>query len=271
MLDILQYPFMQRAIVAGIALAGLLAWLGVFVIMRKMSFFSDGIAHASLAGIAIGLLAGIHPLTVAIIFSIVFSLAIYWLEKKTSLSSDAIIGMLFTSGMALGVVLISLKSGYQPDLVSFLFGNILAIKSIDLAIIGLLSMLIILFLIYNHRSITLMALDIDTAYIAGVKTDLLQITFYIILAISVVLGLKILGIVLVSALLIIPASTAKLISKSFKGLIVQSVLFSEVIMLLGIALSYCLDLPTGPTIVLVGTGVFLFIFAYSQLMSSNKA
>lgn len=271
MIDILQYPFMQRAIIAGIALAGLLAWLGVFVIMRKMSFFSDGIAHASLAGIAIGVLAGIHPLSIAILFSIVFSLAIYWLEKKTSLSSDAIIGMLFTSGMALGVVLISMKSGYQPDLVSFLFGNILAIKSVDLVIIALLSMLIILFLIFNHKSITLMALDIDTAYLAGVKTDLLQITFYIMLAISVVLGLKILGIVLVSALLIIPASTAKLISKSFKGLIIQSVIFSEVIMLLGIVLSYYLDSPTGPMIVLVGTAAFLCVFAYSQLLSSKKA
>jgi ABC-type Mn2+/Zn2+ transport system permease subunit len=271
MVDILSYPFMQRAIIAGVVLAALLAWLGVFVIMRKMAFFSDGIAHASLGGIAVGVLASIHPLTVAIVFSVLFSLVIYYLEKKTTLSSDAIIGMLFTSGMALGVVLISLKSGYQPDLVSFLFGNILAIKSLDLAIISLLSVLIIVFLIFNHKNITLMALDVDTAYLAGVKVNLLQLTFYIILAVSVVLGLKILGIILVSALLIIPPSTAKLVSKTFKGLIIRSVSFSEAIVLLGIALSYYLDSPTGPVIVLVGTGVFLAVFSYKQLMPSGKS
>ncbi|UCD57193.1 MAG: metal ABC transporter permease [Candidatus Hydrogenedentota bacterium] len=265
MLDALYYPFMQRALIAGIILAALLAWLGVFVIMKKMSFFSDGIAHASLGGIAIGILVSVHPLTTALVFSIMFSLIIYFLEKKTTLSSDAIIGMLFTSGMALGVVLISLRSGYQPDLVSFLFGNILAIRSFDLLIISLLSVVIIVFLIYNHKNITLMALDIDTAYLAGVRVNLLQITFYIILAVSVVLGLKILGIILVSALLVIPPSTAKLLSKSFKGLLVRSVCFSEGIVLLGIALSYYLDLPTGPMIVLVGTGIFLAVFCFGQL------
>ncbi len=270
MSEILSYPFMQRAIIAGVVLAALLAWLGVFVVMRKMSFFSDGIAHASLAGIAIGIVASVHPLTTAIIFSIIFALIIYTLEKNTTLSSDAIIGMLFTSGMALGVVLISLKSGYQPDLVSFLFGNILAIRSVDLLIICILSVLIILFLIFNYRSITLMALDVDTAYLAGVKVNLLQITFYIILAVSVVLGLKILGIILVSALLIIPPSIAKLLARSFKGLIACSVLFSEFIVLLGITLSYYLDSPTGPVIVLVGTGAFFAVFSYKQLLSPGK-
>ena len=270
MLEILQYPFMQRAIIAGIVLACLLAWLGVFVIMRKMSFFADGIAHASLAGVAAGVLAGIHPLTTALIFSVLFSLAIYSLEKRTSLSSDAIIGILFTSGMALGVVLISFKRGFQPDLVSFLFGNILAIRPADLGVISALSAAIIVFLAYNHKGITLMALDMDTAYMAGIRVDLLQVVFYIILAVSVVLGIKILGIVLVSALLIIPASTAKLTSKSFKGLIVQSIVFSEVVVILGIALSYALDSPTGPMIVLVGAGIFLGVFCLKQLISMGK-
>lgn len=270
MFDILKYPFMQRAIIAGVVLALLLAWLGVFVIMRRMSFFSDGIAHASLAGVAVGVLAGVHPLTTALVFSVVFSIVIYYLEKKTTLSSDAIIGILFTSGMALGVVLLSFKKGYQPDLVSFLFGNILAIRPADLAVISALSAVILAFLAYNHKGITLMALDMDTAYMAGVRVDLLHVTFYIILAVAVVLGLKILGIVLVSALLIIPASTAKLVSKSFKGLIVQSIVFSEVIVILGIALSYALDSPTGPMIVLVGAGVFVAVFSIKQLASLVK-
>jgi len=270
MIDILQYPFMQRAVIAGIILAALLAWLGVFVIMKKMSFFSDGIAHSSLAGIAVGILASVHPLLTAVIFAILFALAIYYLEKKTSLSSDAIIGMLFTSGMALGVVLISLKKGYQPDLMSFLFGNILAIRTSDVVIIAALAMLIGIFLAYNHRNITLMALDTDTAYLDGVKVNLLQMTFYVILAVSVVLGLKVLGIILVSALLIIPPSTAKLTSRSFKGLIVQSLVLSEGIVLIGIGLSYYLNSPTGPVIVLVGAILFFVVFSYKQLRAFGR-
>jgi ABC-type Mn2+/Zn2+ transport system permease subunit len=270
MLAILSYPFMQRAVVAGVVLAAVLAWLGVFVIMRKMSFFSDGIAHASLAGIAVGVVAAIHPLSIAIIFSVVFALLIYYLEKKTPLSSDAIIGMLFTSGMSIGVVLISFQRGYQPDLVSFLFGNILAVRTADLALICVLSAAIAAFLLYNYRNMVLLALDMDTAYLAGVNVNTLQICFYIILAVSVVLGLKILGIVLVSALLIIPPSIAKLVSRSFKGLIAWSVLFSETIVVVGIILSYYLDSPTGPVIVLVGTAVFFGVFSLRQLTTPGK-
>lgn len=253
----------------GIVLAVLLAWLGAFVIMRKMSFFSDGIAHASLGGIAIGILASIHPLTVAIAFSIVFALIIYYLERKTTLASDAIIGMLFTAGMSLGVVLISLKGGYQPDLMSFLFGNILAIRPTDIVIITVLSILIGAFLLYNHRSITLVALDPETAYLDGIHVNLLQISFYVILATSVVLGVKILGIILVSALLVIPASAGKLVSRSFKGLIVRSIIFSEATVLSGIVISYYLDVPTGPAIVLVGTAFFFIIFFYKQLFGGT--
>jgi ABC-type Mn2+/Zn2+ transport system permease subunit len=268
--EILQYSFMQRAIVAGLVLAALLAWLGTFVIMRKMSFFSDGIAHASLAGIAIGLLASVQPLTVAIVFSIVFALTIYYLERKTTLSSDAIIGMLFTAGMSLGVILISLKSGYQPDLMSFLFGNILAIRPMDIVLIISLSVLISAFLLSNHRQITLVALDPETAYLDGIRVNLLQILFYIILATSVVLGVKILGIILVSALLVIPASTAKLLSRSFRELIIRSIVISEIAMLIGIGLSYYLNVPTGPAIVLVGT-IFFFIILFYKQISTGRA
>jgi zinc transport system permease protein len=263
--ELLQYAFMQRALLAGVVLAVLLAWLGTFVVMRKMSFFSDGIAHASLTGIAIGLLLSFQPLVIAVLFSIVFALTIYYLERKTTLASDAIIGMLFTAGMSLGVILISFKSGYTPDLMSFLFGNILAIKPMDIVLITLLSLAICGFLLLNHKQITLVALDPDTAYLDGIKVSVLQILFYIILAASVVLGVKILGIVLVSALLIIPPSTAKLISHSFKGLIIKSIILSEITVVSGIVISYYIDSPTGPVIVLVGTAIFFLIFFYGQL------
>ncbi|MBU4421556.1 metal ABC transporter permease [Patescibacteria group bacterium] len=257
MLEILQYPFMQRALIAGLVLAAILAVLGIFTILKKMSFFADGIAHASLAGVAIGIIFSWYPLASALVLSIVFALIIYFLEKKFRLSSDITIGIIFTSGMALGILLISLQPGYQPELISFLFGNILAIKNSDMFIIGGMALAIFAFIFIYFKQMTLLALDEELAYTSGVKTKILEPVFYVILAASVVLGIKILGIILVSALLILPTATAKTLSSSFKSLILSSVLFAEIIVLVGIYISFVFDLPTGPVIVLSGSGLFL--------------
>ncbi|MBI1977501.1 MAG: metal ABC transporter permease [Candidatus Omnitrophica bacterium] len=260
MFELFQYPFMQRAFVAGILLAALLAYLGVFVVLRRMSFFSDGIAHASLVGVAAGVLLSINPLITALLASLIFAVLLFFLEKKAHLSSDAAIGLIFTSGMALGVLLISLKSGYQPELIGFLFGNILTIKQIDLIIIVGLCLVIGGFLLLKRRELALLSLDREMAYLGGVHPDALQLAMNMALAMSVVLGIKILGIVLVSALLIIPVSIAKLNSRSFHKLVGTSVLLGEVIVVSGLIISYVFNLPTGAMIVLVGTFLFLLVF-----------
>ena len=258
--EFLQYPFMQRAFITGILLGGLLAYLGVFVVLRRMAFFSDGIAHASLAGVALGVLISVNPLMTALAASVFFSVLLFWLEKKTNVSSDAAIGLIFTFGMALGVLLISLKRGYQPELVGFLFGNILMIHPHDLILISILSAFIFLFLILKQREISLLCMDSEMAYLSGVRSDALLLSLYIALAMAVVLGIKILGVVLVSALLIIPVSIAKLISGSFRTLVLFSIVFSELIILAGLSLSYLFDLPAGAVIVLTGTVLFFGVF-----------
>jgi len=213
MAELLQLPFMQRALLAGLVLGILLAFLGIFVTLRKMAFFSDGVAHAALAGAAIGLLTRFRPLISALLFSMLLACLIYWLEKKSNLSSDAIIGILFTSGMALGIVLISLRKGYQPELLGYLFGNILAIRRQDLALIVVLALLIIAFIVINRRKLTLLALDREMAYMAGINPDFYQLLLYVMLACALVLGIRVLGVILVSAILIIPVSTARLFSR----------------------------------------------------------
>lgn len=266
MLEILQFPFMQRAILAGIFLAALLGFLGVFAVLKKMSFFGDGIAHASLAGIAIGLITAVNPLWSAMIFSIIIAILIYVLEKKTKLSIDAIIGILFTASLALGVVIMNFKSGYQPELMSYLFGNILAINSNDLIIMIVFSVLIILFLAIFYKKLSLLAVDREGAYLAGINVNFFEIIFNVFLAIAIVLGVKILGVILVSALLIIPASIAKIISKSFKSLIYLSIILGEIIVILGLILSYIFDLPSGAVIVLVGALMFVLISILNRLI-----
>jgi zinc transport system permease protein len=265
MLELLQLPFMQRAIIAAVVLGVLLAYLGIFVTLRKMAFFSDGIAHAALAGAAIGLLTRFSPLLSALIFSMFLAALIYWLEKKSSLSSDSIIGILFTSGMALGIILISLRRGYQPELIGYLFGNILAIRRQDLILIVGLSLLIMAFILTQKRKLTLLALDREMAYMAGINPDFYQLLLYIMLAAALVLGIRVLGIILVSAILIIPVSTARLSSRSFKSLVFWTVLISEGVMLGGLLLSYYLNLPSGAVIVLTGSTVFALAFGASSL------
>ncbi len=265
MIEILQLPFMQRAIVVGVVLAALLALLGVFVVLKKMSFFSEGIAHASLSGVAIGLLTAVTPLYMALAVSVVFAVMIFLLETKYKIHSDTAIGIIFSSGMALGVVLMSFSPGYQPELISFLFGNILAIKPLELWLILIGGILVFIFVLVNLRKLILLSLDTESAYMSGVNVNLLTLSLYVVLALSVVFGIKVLGVILVSALLIIPVSISKIFSNSFKKLLVLSVIVSEVVVLLGIYLSYVLNLSTGPVIVLVGAVFFIFSLIYSSI------
>jgi ABC-type Mn2+/Zn2+ transport system permease subunit len=259
LMTILQLPFMQRALMAGIALGLILPFLGVFVTLRKMSFFGDGIAHATLAGVAIGIVAGVSPFLAALGIGALFGSGVYFLERKTNISSDALIGVLFTGGLALGIVLISRRQGYQPELLSFLFGSILSISPADLGVILGFSIFIVLVLILLSRPLTLLALEKESAWLYGVRTESLDFFFYVLLSLTVVLGVKLLGIILVSALLIIPPTIAKMLAPSFRSLIGVSVIGGELFIVLGLWLSYLLDLPSGATIILVGAVVFLAV------------
>lgn len=263
----ISYTFMQRAFIAGAVLALLLASLGIFVTIRKMAFFGDGIAHSSLAGIAIAVLAGLSPLPVALIWAVVIALLIRWLEKNTRLPSDTLIGIFFTASMALGVILMSFTKGYQPELVSFLFGSILAIRNIDLILIVSLGTAIMLWLLLSFRQLTYMSLSEDQAAISGIPVKLQTIVLYMALATATVLGVKILGIILVSALLILPSATSRLLTSTLKGHVVMSLVLAEIMVFAGLAVSYLYDLPSGATVILVGTAMFALAAIFGKRTS----
>ena len=262
-------PFMQRALMAGVALGLVLPFLGVFVTLRRMSFFGDGVAHATLAGVAIGILGGFSPFLAALGVGALFGAVVFFLERRTTISSDALIGVLFTGGLALGIVLISLQHGYQPELLSFLFGSILAIGSQDLSIILVFSAVILFLLLKLLRQFTLLALDKDTAWLYKVRIEALDFLFYVLVCVTIVLGVKLLGIILVSALLIIPPTIAKMLAPSFKTLIAGSVIAGEVLIVVGLILSYVLDLPSGATIILVGVVAFFLVAASRMALPSR--
>jgi zinc transport system permease protein len=254
--EILSLPFMQRALIAGIALGALLASLGVLATLRKMSFFGEGIAHASLAGIAIAIFAGLAPLPIGIVWAILIAILIYFFEQKTDLASDALIGIFFTASMAIGVIIMQFTPGYQPELLSFLFGNILSITPQDLTIIVSISILILLWFAAALKPLTYLALSEESAVASGISKMRYNLTFYIALAIATVLGVKILGIVLVSAMIVLPPATARLLTTSFKSYVGTSIIISEIMIITGLILSYIYDLPSGATIVLSGTALF---------------
>jgi ABC-type Mn2+/Zn2+ transport system permease subunit len=269
MFELLQLEFMQRAFIAGIVLAPLLAVLGSFVTLRKMSFFADGIAHASLLGVAISILAGIAPFGGALIIGVIFGILIFLLERYTSVTSDAVIGIIFTTGLALGIVLISLAPGYQPDLISFLFGNILAITWGNVWMIISLSIAILSVIFFIFKKLTLTSLSPELAWTSGVSTNYINLVFYILLSIAVVLGVKLLGIILVSALVITPSVTAKLVTGSFSSYVTWSVVFSLLAFIGGLFASYYLDLPSGASIVLTATSIFIVTLCASKFLKTS--
>ncbi|MFC1663075.1 metal ABC transporter permease [Patescibacteria group bacterium] len=255
--EILQFDFIQRSIIVGVLIGAVLALFSPLVILRRMAFFGGGLAHASLAGIAIGLAVGWQPLMIAIVFGMLLALFMEWLERRTKLASDTIIGIFFAASMSLGVVIISLSRGFQPDLVSFLFGNILSIQSVELIITAVLSFILIVFFVYYRQQLFLLAFDADTARLTGVKVAVLEIAFRMLLAVAVIIGVKVIGIVLVSALLVLPAATAKLLTGSLKALTTWTFVISEATIVIGLLVSFVLDWPSGATIILVGTVIFL--------------
>ncbi len=270
MFEFLHYTFLQRAFIGGLILAFIFALLGIFIIMRKMSFLGEGIAHASLTGIAIGIIVSYNPLITAIIYSVGFVIVLYFLEKKSSISPDALIGTLFTSSLSLGLMLMSFQRGYQPDLMSFLFGNILSIQSSELWIMAVLGLVILFIFMLYRRKIIFTFIDRDAAFLQRINTSRIELLFYCIVAVAVVLGVKMLGIILVSALLIIPTTTAKLFSRSLSQIIISSVLLSEGAVLGGIFISYRLNLPTGPSIVLLSSIIFFVVFIICQILPSRN-
>jgi zinc transport system permease protein len=270
MLEILNLEFMQRALIAGAVLAPLLSVLGSFATLRKMSFFADGVAHASLLGVALAIVVGITPFAGVLLAGLIFGILIFLLERYARLASDAVIGIIFTTGLALGIIVISLQPGYQPDLISFLFGNILAITWGNVWTILILSSIILSMVFLLFRQFSLLSLSEELAWTSGMNTKYLNLLFYVLLSLAVVLGVKLLGIILVSALLITPAVTSKFITRSFYSYVLYSVIFSLIAFVGGLLASYYFDLPSGASIVVSATSLFVVMFAVKKLFLNKK-
>ncbi len=268
MLEFLTYPFMQRALIGGAIISLILGWLGTFLVSRKMSFIGDGIAHASLGGIAFAIIAGFAPLPTALLFGVLLAVILFFIEKKTNLSQDTAIGFMFTTSMAVGIILMHFHEGYQPELMSYLFGNILAINTSDVWTIGGIGLMVFILLSTFNRQLTFITFDKDGAYLSGISPARYDLALYILSALAIIASVKLVGIILVSALIITPSAVAKLIAPSFFSFQKIAMVIAFIMSIAGLILSYYLDLPSGALIILVGTAVFILISFIKRMSKS---
>ncbi len=252
---------MQKALFVGILVSLISGLLSVFVVLRKMSFIGVGISHAAFGGVAIGFFTGATPIVTALFYSIAVALGIEFVSRKGKVSEDASIGIFFASSMALGIVLISLSKEYNIDLFGYLFGNILAITDGEVILTLFTTVLVTGGLLLFLKEIFLITYNEELARVSGIPVRAINTLFLIVLSASIVISMKIVGIILVSALLVIPGATAQLLTRNLYSMIVTSCGAAVISTVLGLFLSYELDVAPGGSIVLTATVLF-FIALY---------
>lgn len=254
---LLTLPFVQRAIIAGCIIGIAAAFLGVFITLRNMSFYADTISHTALAGIALGALFNITPFIAAVIFCVALGIMTVYLKNRSAVALDTVIGVMFAGGVALGVAILSRLQGYRAELFTFLFGDILAVTWDDIWLATLLSVAIVIFLLYTSKRLLLSTFASDLTYVRGIAVQRLEYAFFIVTSLTIALSIKVIGIILMTGLLIIPAAIAKNLAQSFKQTVGYAMIASVIATVSGMIVSFYSDLPSGPSIILVGTIGFI--------------
>jgi zinc transport system permease protein len=265
MLEALQYEFMRNAIMAGLLAAVACGIVGVYVVVKRIVFISGGIAHASFGGIGLGYFLGINPIIGALAFSLASGLAIDGITRKSRLPADTAIGILWAGGMALGIIFINFSPGYAPDLMSYLFGNILTVPMSDIWIMLALDLVIIAVVISLFKEYLILSFDEEYATAAGMPVEKLYLLLLAMIALTVVVLIRVVGMILVIALLTFPAAMAQLFTFNMKKMMLLSVLFGFIFTLGGLWLSYVLKLPSGATIILFSGLVLAGSFGIAKL------
>jgi zinc transport system permease protein len=260
LLEYLQYGFIQRALICGSFIALLCSTLGVILVLRRFSLIGDGLAHVTFGTVALGLFLRIYPLYISLPVVMLSSLGILKLTQRARLYGDAAIGVVSSVGIAGGVILASVAGGFNVDLFSYLFGNILAIGQGEMYISVALSIVVLAVIFLFFNDIFSMTFDEEFARVSGISTERLNTTLVLLTAVTVVLSMNVVGIMLISALLILPAVTALQLARGFKDAILISACAALASVVGGVFISLAMNLPTGAMIVM--TNFLLFLTAF---------
>ncbi len=263
-LEIFQYSFIQRGLEAGILIAIIAPLIGIFLVLRRYSLIADTLSHVSLAGVAIGLLAGINPIITALATSGAAALAIEKLRSSKKVYGETALSIFLSGGLALAVVLISLAHGFNVNLFSYLFGSIVTVKQSDVMLIAVLGLVIIVLLFSFYKELVYISFDEEAAKVSGIPVKAINFIFILLAAMTVALAIPIVGILLISALIVIPVVTALQLKKSFSTTLWYAEGFSIFSVVSGILLSYYFDLSPGGTIVLITLALFSLILVFKR-------
>jgi len=260
MIDALfEYTFIRNAVLASIIASIVCGVIGTIIVEKKLVSMSGGIAHTSFGGIGLGYLLGFEPIIGGLIFAVIAAVSISKIRRETKTKSDTLIGMFWAVGMALGILFISMSSGYQPDMTSYLFGDILTVSSVYIKIMVVLSIIIlgIIFTAFNYWKAYLF--DEEYLKVLGIDIKILEYILFIIISLSIVILIKVVGIILAIALLTIPPAISKLFTKDLKKIMGLSIIFGIILSFLGLYVSYNFNIPSGSTIILVSVVSFLVV------------
>ena len=255
--ELLAMPFLQRALLAGMLSGAIGGLLGSFAVLRQLSFFSDALGHSALLGIALGVSLGLDPTLVLIPFAVLFALGVNQLARRSRLPGDALLNIIYSSSLALAVVVLSRLPGWKGGLQQLLFGDILGVTGRDLLLLSALLVVTAVILLLTGRRQVLLTIDESLALSRGVASEAQRLLFVILLAVVVALSIKAVGVLLISAFVVIPACASRLISGNFRLYLLLSALFGAGCAVIGLLVSAAADLPSGPSVVIVQLGVFL--------------
>jgi len=247
---------MHRALISGVAIAILCSVIGLFLVLRRYSLFGDAIAHSSFGGIALGLMAGVYPLWTAYGVSLVSALIITKIKEKYDISGDAAIAVLLSSGIAVGLVIISISGGFTIDIFSFLFGSILLVSVNDTILILSLTGIILIIILLLYRQLLYSTFNEEQAKVSGIPVEKINYLIVFMAGLTVVTSIQLVGVLLISALFVIPNVTAIMYGKGFKQTAILSMSFSIFSVVTGILISYIFDITPAGTIVLLSIGLF---------------
>lgn len=263
MLEIMAYGFMQRALLASVLIGILCSVIGVFVVLKGLSFIGAGTAHAAFAGVALAFLLDLNPMGMAVLFGLMTVWITGLLVEKGRMKLDVSIGIFYTSTMALAILFIGFMKVYNAELYGYLFGSILSVTPSDLTVIAGLGLVVLVALFLFYKELQFIAFDQEMAEASGIPARTLFFLLISLIALTIVVSLKAVGAVLVYAMLLIPAATAYQLTRSMKGMMIVSILFGVLSSVAGMFLSFVMDIPSGAAIVLLATALFFLSVLFS--------
>jgi ABC superfamily ATP binding cassette transporter, membrane protein len=269
-MNILEYTFFQNALLGSFLASILCGLIGTYIVTRRLVFISGGITHASFGGIGLGVVLGISPILSAMGFSILSAFGVQWMSHRGDVREDSAIAVFWTFGMSLGIICCFLSPGFMPDLPSFLFGSILTIGEADLWLLGTLVVLVAVVFVLLYRTILSVAFDANFARSQRLPVDFIEYLMMALIAMTIVATLRMVGIVLSISLLTIPQMTANTLTHDFKRIIAWSIVIGWVDCLLGLSLSYSLNVPSGASIIFVSILVYLVAKVGRVLHNQSK-